>query len=157
MGILESDVRHRGGCRNVGLTTPPDAITIHNLRQAHAALAAAAATQRPVRVLSAPVASAAVGPAWFAAVLEQASLSHPDAQFTAVLDCGELPGSALAALRHGLKAIRYDGPQWRKIKDIAAQCGATLLRKRPRSLDMMTLTGGDDALFDACRDWLSGN
>jgi hypothetical protein len=108
-----------------------------------------------VTVLSAPVASAAAGPAWFTAVVEQASIAHPDAHFTAILDCGALPGGALAALRHGLKAIRYDGPQWRKIQDIAAQSGATVLRKRPRSLDLITLTGDDDAIVDACRQWLS--
>jgi len=155
VGFLESDVRH-GGCRRIaGLTTPPNAITIHNLRQARAALAAAAATQRPVTVLSAPVASAAAGPAWFTAVVEQASISYPDAQFRAVLDCGALPGGALAALRHGLKAIRYDGPQWRKIQDIAAQSGAIVLKRRPQSLDLMTLSGDDDAIIDACREWLS--
>jgi len=112
-------------------------------------------TQRPVTVLSAPVASAAAGPAWFAAVVEQAAIAHPGAQFTAVLDCGALPGDALAALRHGLKAIRYDGPQWRKIQNIAAQSGACVMKRRPRSLDLMTLTGDDDAIIDACRQWLS--
>ena len=155
MGILESDVRHRRRRRNAGLKTPANAITIYNLRQTRTALAAAAAARRPVTVLSAPVASAAAGPAWFAAVIEQAGAAYPDAEFTAMLDCGTLPGCALAALRHGLKAIRYDGPQWRKIQDIAAQSGATVVRKRPRSLDLMTLPENDDAVLDACRKWLS--
>ena len=156
MGLLEPDVGHGSRRRIARLTTPPDAFTVHNLRQARAALAAAAATHRKVTVLSAPFASAAAGPAWFTAVVEQARRAHPDAQCTAVLDCGDLPGGALAALRHGLTAIRYDGPQRRKIQEIAAQSGATVLRKRPRSLDLMTLTGDDDAIADFCRRWLSG-
>ena len=47
---------------------------------------------------------------------------------TAVFDCGDDPGLALGALRHGLKVIRIKAPAETRVKiaDIAAQTGARL-------------------------------
>jgi len=81
----------------------------------------------------------------------------PDAPVNPVLDCGSMPGYALAALRHGVKTIRYDGASFDAIVEIAAQHGATVLRDRPPSLDLGDLAAGrdDEAAFaDACRRWL---
>lgn len=68
-----------------------------------------------------------------------------------------MPGHALAALRYGLKTIRYDGPSVDAIADIARQGGATVLRERPASLDLGRLQPAPDdghALADICRRWL---
>jgi hypothetical protein len=111
----------------------------------------------PVFLLSAPSAAASVGPAWFTALAALATADKPDAPIDPVLDCGSMPGYALAALRHGLKTIRYDGGSFDAVAEIAAQCGATVLRDRPPSLDLGDLAAGcdDEAAFaDACRRWL---
>jgi hypothetical protein len=45
-----------------------------------------------------------------------------------VLDCGEEPGAALAALRRGVKRVRLAGPPetLRRVSDIALQLGAVV-------------------------------
>ena len=68
----------------------------------------------------------------------------------AILDCGEAPGHAMAALRQGFKAIRYDGPAGEKIADIARRSGATVLRERPPTLELED----SENFIAACRDWL---
>lgn len=50
---------------------------------------------------------------------------------TAVLDCGDRPGDALAALRAGWRTIVYSGSAAAKIRDIARQRGAQVLKERP--------------------------
>ncbi len=111
---------------------------IHSLEHALAAAAAAVATGRPVRVLSAPGAAGYAGPAWFAEVIAQARRAHPSAVVEAVLDCGESPGDVLAALRRGIEAVRYDGPapMRRRLAAAAAARGARLDRDRRPALDL---------------------
>jgi hypothetical protein len=111
----------------------------------------------PVFLLSAPSAAASVGPAWFAAVVSTAIADCPDARVEPLLDCGSMPGYALAALRHGVKAIRYGGASFDAIVAIAAQRGAIVLRDRPPTLDLGDLAAGREdeaALADACHRWL---
>jgi hypothetical protein len=111
----------------------------------------------PVFLLSAPGAAASVGPAWFAAVAASAAVGSSDTPIDPIFDCGSMPGYALAALRHGLKTIRYDGASFDAIAEMAAQRGATVLRGRPLSLDLGEFVAGRDAdaaLIDACRRWL---
>jgi hypothetical protein len=154
MGLLESHAGHRGRGRQAGLSTKAKAVTVHSLRQAEAAAKAAAAVGRPIRLLSAAGAAATVGPAWFDALLRFALLAAPGAAVDGVFDCGDLPGHALAALRHGLKTIRYDGPGYEAIADIAAQGGAAVLRERPVSLDLAPEMDDPEVLYDACVGWL---
>jgi len=109
--------------------------------------------------LSAPNAAASVGPAWFAAVAASAAASFPEAAIDPALDCGSMPGYALAALRQGLKTICYDGACFDAIAEMAAQRGATVLRERPPSLDLGSVSAGRDGeatLIDASRRWLRG-
>ena len=159
MGLLQPHVRHRGRGREPRLSGEAKAITIHTLRQAQAAAAAAAETGIPVLLLSAYAAAGTVGPAWFDAVLTAAATRYPETAVDGMLDCGGMPGHALAALRHGLRRIRYDGPAFEAVADIAAQSGAAVLRERPAALDLAAETdmGGPEgmaALVDACRRWL---
>ena len=84
-------------------------IVIHALAHARAALAAAAARGIPVTLASAPGAALQTGPAWFKAVIDQAGEEHPAVAVTAILDCGDQPGAAMAALRLGLKDLRFHG------------------------------------------------
>lgn len=152
MGLLEPYVRYGGRRRKPGLSGARKAITVHSLRQARAAAAAAADTGLPVLLLSAPSAAASTGPAWFGAVVARAAADYPEASIDTMLDCGAMPGYALAALRHGWKAICYDGPSFHAISDIARQTGATVRRTRPTSLDPDGIE--NNAFADACRQWL---
>jgi hypothetical protein len=153
VGLLQSHVGHGGGDRESRLSGAAKAITVHSLIQAKAAAAAAAETGCPVLLLSAPSAAGAAGPAWFAAVFRMAADAYPDAAIEGILDCGAMPGHALAALRQGLTTIRYDGPSFEAVCDIAAQCGATVMRERPRALEL-ACDGDAAALVEACRRWL---
>jgi alkanesulfonate monooxygenase SsuD/methylene tetrahydromethanopterin reductase-like flavin-dependent oxidoreductase (luciferase family) len=154
MGIFEPHVGYGSRNGETGLKQNPRAITVISLAQTEFALAAAAALGVCVTVISAPNAAQAVGPGWFDAVIAAAQARYPDVRVTAILDCGDAPGHALAALRHGVKAIRYNGPSAAQIDDIAAQSGAVLFRERPESLDLYDKEVAGLDLFVACRDWL---
>ena len=132
----------------------PPAIVIHGLAHAAAALAAAAELGVPVTLISAPSAAGYAGPAWFRSVVEQARAAHPEVAVTAVLDCGDMPGYALAALRDGVAAIRFSGDTAEKIADIAAQYGARVIAARPEALDLAPIERKGWDMVRACREWL---
>jgi hypothetical protein len=115
-------------------------IIIHSLADARAALAAAWALKSPVVLASAEAAGGYAGPAWFKALVDQARAEFPEARATAVLDCGDEAGTALAALRHGFKSVRFTGggAALKRLKDIASQMGAAIeTGRRPAALDLL--------------------
>ena len=128
------------------------AIVVRSLAEAEAALAAATARQVPVTLLSAENAANTVGPLWFRALIAQARTAHPGAQVSVILDCGDRPGSAAAALRLGFTQIRFSGRGRAReaIAAIAAEAGAEVLSRRPEALD---LAGLPDPCA-ACETWL---
>ncbi|MEE8393131.1 MAG: class II fructose-bisphosphate aldolase [Rhodospirillales bacterium] len=128
------------------------AVIIHNLEQARAALSAADRLQVPVTLLSAPNAAGYLGAAVFREMIVQAANDHPGVDFRAVLDCGEDPGLALGALRHGIKClrIRTGGDVKSNIDDIAGQSGATIDQDDGETLDLLY----QDDPMQACLDWL---
>lgn len=130
-------------------------IVVHCLADAEAALCAAAELDVPVTLESPPAAAAYLGAAFFLAMLRQASAAHPAARFDAVLDCGDAPGHALAALRAGVKAVRLEASAEaiRRLRGIAAQLSATVETEAPEALDLASVPQGLRA--QACRDWLS--
>lgn len=137
----------------MGRQTPgPPAIVIHDLEDARAALAAAAALGRPVSLVSAAGAAGYAGAAWFLLVVARAAADHPQAEWTAVLDCADHPGHVLSALRQGAKAVRYSGPKASaaKLAAIAEQSGARLVTGRLAALDLR----GEPDPQAACRAWL---
>ena len=103
-------------------------IIVHGLKDAQAAVAAAADLGVPVTLRSAPGAARTLGAAVFREMIQEAQRPHPGVAVTAVFDCGDDPGLALGALRHGLKVIRVSvsGEVLERISDIAAQSGARL-------------------------------
>jgi hypothetical protein len=107
-----------------------------------------------VLLLSAPFAAGAAGPGWFDAVIAEARAEVPGAGFEAMLDCGDMAGYAMAALRQGVSHIRFEGEAFGKIVDIAGQSGATVTRARPESLDLYALELARADLEARCRDWL---
>jgi hypothetical protein len=129
-------------------------VIIHSLDHARAALTAAAVMGVPVTLASAPGAAATVGPQWFTEVVAQATAGQPDARVSAILDCGDAPGHVLAALRQGIKRVRFTGRAAvaGKLAVIAKRQGAELIRGRLKALDLLDLP--DPAA--ACHRWLAG-
>ena len=110
-------------------------IVIHSLGHARAALAAAAACGKEVVTLaSAPGAAQQAGPGWFKAVIEQASAAYPQVRVAAILDCSDQPGPAMAALRLGLKDLRFLGAA--ELREKLTGMGAVLAPPPEASLDL---------------------
>ncbi len=129
------------------------AIIVHSLDHARAAASVAAELERSVTLVSAPGAAAYAGPAWFAALVRLVRGEFPSARLRAVLDCGEAPGFALAALREGgIDAVRLAAPQavLAKVAAIAAQSGAGIDDDEGAGLDLL----GTDDPRAACRAFL---
>ena len=120
--------------------TGPDAdtvvIIVHSLAHAVGALRAAARAGRPAILLSAPVAGVYAGPGWFRALVEAAREAVPDARFSAILDCGDRAGAALAAIRAQIEAVVFTGRAdvASRLADIARQHGVRLETTRPAAV-----------------------
>ncbi len=101
-------------------------IIVHSLAHARAALAAARALKVPVTLASAVGAGGYAGPLWFKSLIEAARADFPEVEVTAVLDCGGEAGTVLAALRHGIKHMRFSGSgaALASLRDIAQELGA---------------------------------
>ncbi|HYE00027.1 MAG TPA: hypothetical protein VEH84_11640 [Alphaproteobacteria bacterium] len=131
---------------------PPDpmspALLLTGLADAEAALAVAAEKARPF-VLVAPFGA---GPLWLVGVEALARRSRPDVPAVFALDCGDAPGHALHALRAGVKAVICDGPAETRpaLAAIAAACGAVLLDRPARLLDLRGRRDAAAALRAAC-------
>lgn len=127
-------------------------IIIHDLEHATAALAVAAEMNIDVTLISAPGAVAYLGATVFRDIVAEAANVHPDARYTAVLDCGDEPGLAMGAMRHGIKAVRiHNGPELSdKLADIAGQRGVTVYQGDGPEMDLDGMTN----LLGACRAWL---
>ena len=80
------------------------------------------------RLVSFPGAGASAGPGWFQEIVERLEAEHPGLAFEAVLDCGDKAGAVLAALRRGVRHVRFSGhPEAaRRLGAIAEQLGAIL-------------------------------
>ena len=101
---------------------------IHSLDQGRAALAADN-VDRPVRLQSPPGAAGQHGIGWWLALTRILAEEFPARTIEAVLECGDSPGLALAALRAGVPLVRVSGladEARRKLDDIARQAGARL-------------------------------
>jgi hypothetical protein len=98
-------------------------VIVRSLEDARRALAAG-----ETRLESFPGAGASAGPGWFQAIVETLEAEFPDRRFEAVLDCADEPGAALAALRRGVRRVRFSGhPEAaRRLAKIAAQLGAAI-------------------------------
>lgn len=111
-------------------------MVVHALDQAEAALDSAG--PRGVLLLSAPAAGVSAGPGWFLALVAEARRRHPGVPCAAALDCADAAGSALAALRAGVRIIVLDGrcPAFPAVAGAAAEVGASLLPGRPPAFDL---------------------
>ncbi len=129
-------------------------IIIHGIDDARTAAAAARSLGAAVRLASAPGAVSYAGASWFAEIIAAVRSEFPDVTIEAVLDCGDAPGHAMAALRTGVTSIRFSGP--RRVRDklnsLAREYDATLDELDEPALDLsVSRHPGDD-----CLKWLSG-
>ncbi len=132
----------------------PRHIAVHGLDHARAALAAAQECRCPVVLTSSPEGAASLGAPLFARIIALARAEYPAAEAEAVLDCGDAPGLALAAMRCGVEAVRVRAaPEaMRRLADIAAQAGVRLLPAEDRPvLDLADI----EDVPSACRAWLA--
>jgi hypothetical protein len=118
-------------------------IVIHSLNHARTALAAAAACGKEVTLASAPGAALQAGAGWFKSVIEQARAAYPQVAVTAILDCSDQPGAAMAALRLGLKDLRFHGAA--ELREKLAGMGAVLAPPAESRLDLRELTEPETA------------
>jgi|SRR5579872_3863436 len=105
------------------------------MAHAVAALAAAAAADRAIALLSAPDAGIYAGPGWFKALVDAARGAVPGAGFTALLDCGDDAGAAQGAIRARVEGIVFTGRAdvAARLTAIAAASGSHLLTERPEA------------------------
>jgi len=136
-------------------------VVVHTPRQARAALDAAG--PRGVVLLSAPGAAGGMGAAWFLALVAQASGGSGEAgppPHWAVLDCGDAPGFALAALRAGARWLVLDPgvPAFPAVAAAAAEIGAEVWPARPPALDLgrIVLKGQGGRGHARLAEWLTG-
>jgi fructose/tagatose bisphosphate aldolase len=133
-------------------------IIVHGLEDAKTAIAVAAQLGCPVTLRSAPGAAAYLGPQVFRDMIAEARSGQKATNVRVIFDCGDDPGLALSALRHGLKTILIDAPRetFDKITDIAAQTDARVETAQPDGTKTLDLLDLDDAQ-DAITTWLSGD
>lgn len=129
-------------------------VVVHSSEHASAAVDAAATLNVPVTLASAPAAGCYGGTAWFKSIVDQAVARHPETQVDAIVDCGDEPGTALAALRVGLKRVRCAGTPAAldRLRAIAAAHRATIEDDTPGAA--LDLLDARDAAR-ACRDFLT--
>lgn len=134
------------------MTAP--AIIVHSLGQALVAAEAAAALDRPLTLRSAR--GGALGVGWFASLGTVLAERHPALDLTLVLDCADEAGTALGALRRGVKAIRIEGPSdvRAKLASLARTYGARLDDDDRPCLDLADGLVEQADLAARCRDWL---
>ena len=136
-----------------GKNTPT--IVVYGFEDAVAALRAAAWLRRPVRLKSPFAVSASLGPQVAWSMFRQASRDVPEAEATWVLDCGDDPGTALAALKAGVPEVQVALPRetTTRLAEIAEQHGARVTdADGPPVLDLADV---EDSL-STCRQWLQG-
>lgn len=137
---------------------------IHNLAHANAAAAAAAGAGRAITMASAPGAAGYAGAAWFAQVIAQSRAANPAAQIEAVLDCADMAGWALAAIRDGgVNTIRLTASAVvvAKIRAIARKQGIRVVTGGAdpcldlHGIEMHSIEmHGSDDIQAVCRDWI---
>jgi hypothetical protein len=136
-------------------STVPPAIIIHGIEDLRAALMAASSLDLDLTVLSIPGAASSAGAPWFHALVQAGAAEFPNTALTAVLDCADQPGHALAALRTGCRdLLLLDSiPAWPRVRAIAEAAGARLYSAPGPTFNPRFFRDP----VRACRDWLAVN
>ena len=113
-------------------------IVVHDLEQARTALGAAQALGVAIELRSAPDAAAYAGVGYLKALGELAGQEL-------LIDCGDDPGLVMAALRTGCRQLTFSGAAdtARRLRDMAAQAGATLVHETTTPAALELAPGAD--------------
>jgi hypothetical protein len=134
-------------------------IVVHSLGQAIAAATVAARAGRSITLASAPDAGGYAGPGWFKALIMATHDAVPRVCFSALLDCGDNVGAALAAIRAEFEGVIFTGRTdvARRLADIAAQHGVCFETNRPQDvLDLgEDFFASEENLQRRCAEFLS--
>jgi hypothetical protein len=133
-------------------------IVVHTLGQAVTAVTVAARADQSITLASAPDAGGYVGPGWFKALIAAARVAVPELCFSALLDCGDNVGAALAAIRAEIEGVIFTGRTdvARRLADIAGQHGVRFERNRPQEvLDLgEDFFASEESLQRRCAEFL---
>jgi delta 1-pyrroline-5-carboxylate dehydrogenase len=90
-------------------------------------------SDRAVVLASPPDAGGFVGPGWFRALVAAAREAVPEARCSALLDCGDNVGAALAAIRAEVEGVIFIGRAdvARRLAGIAGQHNVRFKTERP--------------------------
>jgi len=107
-----------------------------------AVAAVSAETGIPVCLFSPTQGAATLGADVFQAIVAEARDTFPEADISAVLDCGQESGAALGAVRHGIEAISLavEPEVHRRIADIASQSGTEIVEPVADAFDLSRST-----------------
>ena len=123
-------------------------------------LAAAAEAGHSVVLTSAPGAGIYGGPGWWRELIAAARAAVPGTEATALLDCGDDAGAALAAIRAGAEGVIFTGLREvaERLVDIASQSSCRIFMERPAAvLDLGgEFFGSIDKLRHRCAEYLHG-
>ena len=113
-------------------------VLVLDLDAARCAAGAAASLDIPLAILSAPDGALTAGIGWFDAILRAARIHAPGADLIGILDCGNRADLVQMAWRQGIEAAVYQGPAGvaDRLDGIARRAGRTLLRRRPRAIEI---------------------
>ena len=113
-------------------------VVIHGIYHARASCRAALGKGQLVSIWSAFGASSYMGPRWFFEIIRLVRSEFPNLKILGILDCGDQPGDALAAIETGVEALALTAKPatLRSIREIADQANVNLHRRPSHKLDL---------------------
>ena len=137
----------------------PAPVLIRSLTDARSALTAATLLESPVSLVtlvSAPSAAAYLGVGWFLGLISVVTAGYPRVPMRAVLDCGDLPGTVLGAVRAGAPYLRFTGRAnvAQRLSSLAASVGIVVFNAEtlaPPFLDLAEIPPQDQVA--RCKLW----
>ena len=113
-------------------------VVIHEIYHARASCRAALGNGQLVSIWSAFGASSYMGPRWFFEIIRLVRSEFPNLKILGILDCGDQPGDALAAIETGVEALALTAKPatLRSVREIADQANVNLHRRPSHKLDL---------------------
>ena len=113
-------------------------VVIHGIDHARASCKAALGNNQSLTIWSAFGASSYMGPRWFFEIIRLVRSEFPNLKILGILDCGDQPGDALAAIETGVEALALTAKPaaLRSIREIADQANVNLHRRPSHKLDL---------------------
>ena len=113
-------------------------VVIHGIYHARASCRASLGNGQLVSIWSAFGASSYMGPRWFFEIIKLVRSEFPTLKILGILDCGDQPGDALAAIETGIEALALTAKPaaLRSIREIADQANVNLHSRPSHKLDL---------------------